>query len=581
MKLIKLESSGSGKPHLKTTAKTDADFSKISSILSKSNITHATSIKTGLLIFRDRFDMMKAEKLLGKRWVVGSVNENAYTDQTDIKASLLNNNEFTNLLSPKASNWIRSPNIKIFNWKGSSYVVTDGKMEIIINKNKPMSIIKPYGRVRGEVKKLFNESNMKLKNILVEERGPCWKGYKQVGMKDKGGKEVPNCVPESVVKEAKPTTSSAPGQWVAFLSMTRGKKLLKTFDTARGAKMFLSKNVDKLLGGANVESVGIMTKTQWDTREAKYAIEGIEESSNKPFMAKSGKDIFVDTTFVQLSNKFGKLDHMGMGDFVVKTDKGNVEFHRKSNKIDGFSGRAHMLVGDTTAISALIKNMKASVVKEGINEATNKTFKIPTQRGILHIEVEEDPAGIFVDVIFNKVEVTMTDIQFPTGEVKITQKQKRVKLKEGINECGCGGTKLAPMVRAVNEAEYKFGSVEYTVKNMTPTNILDLAYSYHQSSLNKIAGKDTDGKIRVARDLGRLLGKNPMNPNERGKESALLLFTYKQKLLNTEEYKELYNGLFDKLKKISNALSRGPRGGSDFTAGSAKAAAKADMQKYL
>lgn len=24
----------------------------------------------------------------------------------------------------------------------------------------------------------------------------CWSGYKQVGMKKKGGKEVPNCVPE-------------------------------------------------------------------------------------------------------------------------------------------------------------------------------------------------------------------------------------------------------------------------------------------------------------------------------------------------------------------------------------------------
>jgi hypothetical protein len=23
----------------------------------------------------------------------------------------------------------------------------------------------------------------------------CWAGYKQVGMKDKGGKKVPNCVP--------------------------------------------------------------------------------------------------------------------------------------------------------------------------------------------------------------------------------------------------------------------------------------------------------------------------------------------------------------------------------------------------
>ena len=25
----------------------------------------------------------------------------------------------------------------------------------------------------------------------------CWKGYKQVGMKDKNGKKVPNCVPEN------------------------------------------------------------------------------------------------------------------------------------------------------------------------------------------------------------------------------------------------------------------------------------------------------------------------------------------------------------------------------------------------
>jgi hypothetical protein len=27
------------------------------------------------------------------------------------------------------------------------------------------------------------------------KKDPCWKGYKQVGTKKKGGKEVPNCVP--------------------------------------------------------------------------------------------------------------------------------------------------------------------------------------------------------------------------------------------------------------------------------------------------------------------------------------------------------------------------------------------------
>ena len=31
----------------------------------------------------------------------------------------------------------------------------------------------------------------------------CWTGYKQVGMKDKGGKQVPNCVPESVEEDKK------------------------------------------------------------------------------------------------------------------------------------------------------------------------------------------------------------------------------------------------------------------------------------------------------------------------------------------------------------------------------------------
>lgn len=30
----------------------------------------------------------------------------------------------------------------------------------------------------------------------IEEKGPCWKGYRQIGTKKKNGKEVPNCVPE-------------------------------------------------------------------------------------------------------------------------------------------------------------------------------------------------------------------------------------------------------------------------------------------------------------------------------------------------------------------------------------------------
>ena len=30
---------------------------------------------------------------------------------------------------------------------------------------------------------------------MCEDKGPCWKGYEMIGMKKKGGRDVPNCVP--------------------------------------------------------------------------------------------------------------------------------------------------------------------------------------------------------------------------------------------------------------------------------------------------------------------------------------------------------------------------------------------------
>jgi hypothetical protein len=56
---------------------------------------------------------------------------------------------------------------------------------------------------------LNNESAyVELINLIsagsIEEENPCWKGYTQVGMKTKNGKEVPNCVPvKKGVKKAK------------------------------------------------------------------------------------------------------------------------------------------------------------------------------------------------------------------------------------------------------------------------------------------------------------------------------------------------------------------------------------------
>jgi len=32
------------------------------------------------------------------------------------------------------------------------------------------------------------------------KKDPCWKDYKQVGMKEKNGKTVPNCVPQKAAE---------------------------------------------------------------------------------------------------------------------------------------------------------------------------------------------------------------------------------------------------------------------------------------------------------------------------------------------------------------------------------------------
>ena len=46
------------------------------------------------------------------------------------------------------------------------------------------------------------ESMLSFKSFLEEEdKDPCWTGYKQLGMKKKNGKKVPNCVPESVEEQ--------------------------------------------------------------------------------------------------------------------------------------------------------------------------------------------------------------------------------------------------------------------------------------------------------------------------------------------------------------------------------------------
>ena len=68
----------------------------------------------------------------------------------------------------------------------------------VVSSKKDYNITMPYPANKAAVAlpKLKEHKGI-VAEILkdIQEEDPCWKGYTQVGMKNKGGKKVPNCVP--------------------------------------------------------------------------------------------------------------------------------------------------------------------------------------------------------------------------------------------------------------------------------------------------------------------------------------------------------------------------------------------------
>ena len=64
----------------------------------------------------------------------------------------------------------------------------------------------------------------KLRESIKKELDECWKTYKQVGMKKKGNKMVPNCVPKNEgVEEAKKKGKCKPSKGKRFAKRVSGK----------------------------------------------------------------------------------------------------------------------------------------------------------------------------------------------------------------------------------------------------------------------------------------------------------------------------------------------------------------------
>jgi uncharacterized Zn-binding protein involved in type VI secretion len=204
--------------------------------------------------------------LIGEEVVISYLTTGTQQDAQKLKSKIEKAFNAGKIVSPSGIGYY-AYNESVMNEEKYTVIDPKGNQMGASDKMQATSIAKKKGGEKAGYFVVSNKNALKARRALEKFKGD----FTNPKLKDM----MADLFYESV-EEA--NTISEPGEWVAYLSMTRGKKLLNTFNTARGAKQFLSKNVDKLLSGANVESVGIMSKKQWDEREAKYAIEGVNEA---------------------------------------------------------------------------------------------------------------------------------------------------------------------------------------------------------------------------------------------------------------------------------------------------------------
>jgi hypothetical protein len=73
---------------------------------------------------------------------------------------------------------------------GSLQTALDNRLQKFKDEDDPEFKFDP------EAKNTFKQAVKEMVMAKLKEGKPCWKGYEQIGMKEKNGKQVPNCVPK-------------------------------------------------------------------------------------------------------------------------------------------------------------------------------------------------------------------------------------------------------------------------------------------------------------------------------------------------------------------------------------------------
>ena len=219
-------------------------------------------------------------------------------------------------------------------------------------QGKRMSIFAPEGSPE------FMEQNR------VDENNPCWTGYKQIGMKEKNGKEVPNCVPideseglwanihakrERGESPAKPGEEDYPDkkQWNKLTKEEEGYgegesnnymfwQNLKTIHHASGELLEMGQEeVDAMVANGHAWAVDHISTSADDIEEVYHFMESNLEDSG---------------------------DYHGETDGGYEDEYGNVEHMMSEGKYDD-KPLGKPMKGDVKKFKVYVKNAKGNVVK--------------------------------------------------------------------------------------------------------------------------------------------------------------------------------------------------------------------------
>ena len=144
--------------------------------------------------------------------------------------------------------------------------------------------------------KSYKEIRKEKEGTNVQIQDACWSGYKQVGMKKKGNRQVPNCVPESVVNALfgkdyiyEVQTENVGDMYKGTLTKAQLAKMKQTWATKKASDLRPSiKNFIK----------GLDQFTQMDIKKAniKYISDLIEEfEEGEVDLVNESKEIFQES----------------------------------------------------------------------------------------------------------------------------------------------------------------------------------------------------------------------------------------------------------------------------------------------